>query len=198
MRNRAAFIAALAAVLVTVAMGACAQTPTTPAPSGQPFSIIVLDGSWDSLQLGYSAEPAYAKLRSMAGGPTAATISEREVEVYDWARQTLTLTSAASGRLLADLRVSAAPAAEYAFDHRVFVVALGAEFVYGGVFLRPISPMGIAYPVIAADDASGRIVLTLRPRQGFLDGDPSRIADWGPIKNEAIRARFKAPGKLVE
>ena len=57
--------------------------------------------------------------------------------------------------------------------------------------------MGIAYPVIAADDAGGQIVLTLRPRQGFVNGDPSRIADWGPIKNEAIRARFRALGKLT-
>ncbi len=50
---------------------------------------------------------------------------------------------------------------------------------------------------IAADDASGQIVLTIRPRQGFVNGDPGRIADWGPIQNEAIRARFRALGKLT-
>ena len=197
MRHRPALIAGLTAILITLALGACAQTPTVPAPAGQPFSIIVLAGSWDSLQLGYAADPAYAKLRTQMGGPRAATIAEADIQSYHWARQMLTLTQAATARLLTELAVSASPDAEFAFDHRAFIVATGADFVYGGVFLRPISPMGIAYPVIAADDAGGQIVLTLRPRQGFVNGDPGRIADWGPIQNEAIRARFRALGKLT-
>ncbi len=198
MRHRPGSIAALSALLICVGLGACAPTPTGPAPAGQPVSIVVPAGSWDSLQLGYAAEPAYAKLRAQIGGPVAATIAEADIQSYHWARQTLTLTQAATARLLKDLAVSASPDAEFAFDHRAFIVATGADFVYGGVFLRPISPMGIAYPVIAADGASGQIVLSIRPRQGFVYGDPGRIADWGPIQNETIRARFRALGKLVE
>jgi hypothetical protein len=198
MKTRSNLVAALAALLIMVAVGACAQTPAAPAPAGGAFAIILPEGSWDSLQLGYSLEPAYAKLRGLAGGKRAATISEADIETYHWSRQTLTLTASASTRLLKDLASPVSPAAEFAFDHRVFIVTLGTEFVYGGVFLRPISPMGIAYAVIAADDTSGRIVLTIRPRQGFLNGDPGRITDWGPTKNEAIRERFRALGKLIE
>ena len=197
MRHRSVIIAALTAFLFSVGLGACAPIPTAPIPSGQPFSIIVLEGSWDSLQLGFAADPAYAKLRTQIGSPRAATIAEADILSYQWARQTLTLTQAATARLLKELAVSASPDAEFAFDHRAFIVATGADFVYGGVFLRPISPMGIAYPVIAADGASGQIVMTVRPRQGFVNGDPGRIADWGPIQNEAIRARFRALGKLT-
>ncbi len=198
MRHRSARIAALTALLIGVGLGACAQTPAAPAPAGQPFAIIVPAGSWDSLQLGYAAEPAYAKLRGMISGARAATISEADIQSYHWASQTLILTQAASARLLTDLAVSASPDADFAFDHRAFIVTLGTEFVYGGVFLRAFSPMSIAYPVIAADSASGQIVLTVRPRQGFMNSEPGRIADWGPIHNETVRARFRALGKLIE
>ena len=108
------------------------------------------------------------------------------------------MTASASTRLLKELASPVSPAAEFAFDHRAFIIALETDFVYGGVFLRAISPMGVDYPVIAADSASGRIVMTIRPRQGFVDGDPGRISDWGPIKNEAIRVRFWALGKIIE
>jgi hypothetical protein len=198
MRHRSELIAALAALLIMVGVGACAQTPAAPAPAGAAFSIIVPEGSWDSLQLGYDLQPAYAKLRGLANGKRAATIGEADIESYHWSRQTLTLTASASTRLLKELASPVSPAAEFAFDHRAFVVALGTDFVYGGVFLRAISPMGVEYPVIAADSVNGRVVLTVRPRQGIALGDPGRIPDWGPIQNVAIRARFRALGKIVE
>ena len=52
MRHRPALIAGLTAILITLALGACAKTPKVPAPAGQAFAIIVLGGSWDRLQLG--------------------------------------------------------------------------------------------------------------------------------------------------
>ena len=136
MRHRSVIIAALTAFLFSVGLGACAQTPTAPAPAGQPFSIIVLEGSWDSLQLGYTSDPAYAKLRTQMGGPRAATIAEVDIQSYHWARQTLTLTQAATARLLTELAVSASPDAEFAFDHRAVIVATGADATDFGAAAR--------------------------------------------------------------
>lgn len=162
------------------------------------FQLRVSRSTWDSLRLGYDLGPAREKLLADATLAPAAVIGEADIEGYHWSRQILTLTMAASARLMAELGAKPDARPDTTLDHRAFAVTVGGSFIYGGVFLFIGSPMALAFPVINPESAGGRIVFVARPAQSVIGDYSSAGQDWNGIRNDAIRLRFKGLGKLIE
>ena len=197
-------------VVMSLALGACAQ-PTqatrqaiatdatlyakdlTGVPNVNQLEIRFSSGTRSSLSLGYDRDAAHAKLAADAAQPAAAVIGEGDIEGYGWERQAIVLTKPATERLMAEL----AAKEPWDLQQRAFEVTLGGAFVYGGIFLDPVSAMAIAYPVAYLERTEGRLVLVLRPEQRVSGAYDGIGADWNGIKSPAIRERLSQIGKLV-
>ena len=154
------------------------------------FSIRILTKDWFDLGLGYKYESAWPRLQQ-ARAAALATVGERDVESYDWARQTLTLTPTASERLRAALAEAmpsrpadpsrAGDALPGELYLKGFVVEVDDQAIYGGIFLQAISQMAIDYPVIRAEQgAARRVVLHIAPLQAWATfADPTASTEHG-------------------
>ena len=155
------------------------------------FRMVILRQSWSSMALGYQHEAAWGKLRVAPLGDALATITSGDIDSYDWQTQALRLTVEASRQIVAALPKAAGREAgaqalmaleerlgwgnpvERALYTRPFVVLLGDEPMYGGIFLDPPSQMGIDYPVARCTIERGHVVFHLLPMQlPFFDVDP--------------------------
>lgn len=182
------------AVVLLLAVILLAASPATRAGSAEGslshFSIRILTKNWFDLGLGYKYESAWPRLQQ-ARGAALATVGERDVESYDWARQTLTLTPTASERLRAELAAAmpsrpadpsrAGDALPGELYLKGFVVEVDDQPIYGGIFLQAISQMAIDYPVIRAEqDAVTRVVLHIAPLQAWATfGDATATTEHG-------------------
>jgi hypothetical protein len=109
-------------------------------------------------------------------------LGEDDVEAYDWDDQALILKPGLGERL--PLRGGK------------FIVLLGDQRLYGGVFLSPISQMAVDYPVIYLDRIGARTILFLRPTHDFARRtDPTEPA-WAEIARPEVERRLAAIGKL--
>ncbi len=136
------------------------------------------------------------------------TVHLDDIESYDWERQGLTLTRKASSGLLEVLPLKkkdrertqsmirqkesprwAGPLETVLNLHR-FVVKMGGELIYGGIFLEPTSQRPIRYPVLRVAIVEGRIRFSVLPLHiPFLTHDPGlrRAQTW----DDAISAQAK-------
>lgn len=187
--------------ILPLVMSAASVAAPTPEPAG--FRLVILQQSWGKLSLGYKSAPAFSRLRETSLADALITLAGSDIESYEWDTQTIRLTDAASRRLLAALPnaeqrekgVQALTAlteslgwgnpVERALYTRAFVVLLGDERLYGGVFLDPPSQMGIDFPVARCRIERGRIVFSLLPVQlPFFDVDPG--VDETPAKEKRL------------
>jgi hypothetical protein len=167
-----------------------------------------LKGSWSSLQWGYQ-EPErpdpQAERLFVAGGA--------DIDAYGWSSQALTLTSAASERLLLALaqapttdasvaklnalkqRLGHGNAFERALYLRGFFVALDGEPLYWGIFLDPPSQMAIEYPVLRAALRDAKAVFHVLPLHlPFFASDPGPSDARGLVAPEAR----EVPGGMIQ
>jgi hypothetical protein len=181
---------AVISALGIVFLSACTSS-SEPAASADTFQLVIFEQDWMSLGLRYDYEQAWPRLLALDRTNALFTVSAAEIEVYDWAHQSITLTAEATAGLvdalaqagalnegataLKDLEASLGwgNPVEQALYTRGFVVTLNDEPLYGGIFLNAISQMAIDYPVIRVEVAEGKAILRLLPTHlAFLTTDP--------------------------
>jgi hypothetical protein len=186
--TRAARRAFMLTLLLAMVPVGCASLRPLP-PGG--LSLVVFKSDWHELRLGYEAAPALSTLRSVSLADPLFRAEPADVEEYRWSTETLVLTSSATSRLVAALsRTSARQEGieklnglkESLGDHnllshalyvRPFVVLLGQERVYGGIFLDGESQMAIDFPVARVRLEDKRAVLHFLPvHLPFYETDP--------------------------
>jgi hypothetical protein len=165
----------------------------------EPFQLDILNGNWGSLRLGYELPGAWATLQRAEPSTVAFSLTADGVESYNWPEQVLTLTPDASQAVVARFAQSDEEREypEAALDQRGFVARLGAAPIYGGIFLHPMSSMGISFPVIYASSANGKLMFALRPVHSILGDYTSQGPTWNGIKDQKVREAFANAGKLV-
>jgi hypothetical protein len=183
--DRRSFLALTASSAVAVG---CAARPLPPGG----ISLVVLRPDWHELRLGYEAGPALSTLRSAPLDDALFQADPADVEEYRWSTATLVLTRRATSRLLDALARSAArqegieklnrlkeslgedDALGRALYVRPFVVLVGRERIYGGIFLDSPSQMAIDFPVARIQLAGARAELHFLPvHLPFCDTDPA-------------------------
>ena len=184
------------ALTLALLMTVPAAAQPAPAPPRAGFALVVLKKDWEQLHLGYAGGPALAQLRTVALDDALFTAEAGDLEEYRWASSTAVLTPAATARLM-DALAGSGPRAEgirrlsalkgklghgneldRALYTRAFVVLLGGERLYGGIFLDPPSQMAIGFPVARAAAEDGRCVIHFLPvHLPFFDVDP--VGDGG-------------------
>ena len=154
------------------------------------FALHILDESWDSLRLGYDLEPVWTLLKRAYPSRIAFTVTESEVEIYEWSRQVMTLLPGSSEELVAKLARTDERRRHPVelLGRRGFVVVLDGHPVYGGIFMHPVAAMGIDFPVIYPDMANARLTFSLRPIHEVTGDYASYEPLWHGIKDPRIRA----------
>ena len=118
----------------------------------------------------------------------ALVLRPADVESYVWSVQRITLTPAATQRMLA-----VHPDTDFErwwIPKYPFAVRVDGELLYGGVFDDPMSQMTMWFPVIHAELVDGRAVLHLLPKQiswGF-EAETEETVGGG----DGLRAQFFA------
>lgn len=173
----------------------------SPAKATEPtqFQLVILKQDWSDLKLRYSSDEALPLLKAARAAGTLTIIGLEDIESYHWPRQSITLTTQATTRLMADLppegewksnlRAMAKIKRNYGWGNPIewslhqkgFLVTVNDEALYGGVFLEPMSQMAILYPVIRPGLRENKAIFNLLPVQiPFVVYDPasSQIAAW--------------------
>ena len=164
-----------------------------------PFELVVLEGRWDGVDWRYK-EPA----RPDPKAPRIFTATIEDVDNYRWSSQALTLTAAATERLIEALIEHPRPGAGVeklndlkarlghgnAFERRLylhrFAVIVEGEPLYWGIFLDPPSQMAIDYPVMHSALVDGQAVFHVLPvHLPFFTVDPGAPSEQPKTAREA-------------
>jgi hypothetical protein len=177
-------------------------TPTPSVKSEGSFHLHILQGDLGSLELRSDWQTVWDIIQRVYPTTIAFSLTENDVESYDWSEQVIVFTPEASSRLISTLAGSdsekLSPAyATQVLGYRAFLVTLNDQPIYGGVFMLPPSAMGIKYPVIYAQLADEKFSLKIRPIHSFT-GYASVEPDWNGIRDEGIHDLFNQMGKLSE
>ena len=157
----------------------------------QTIELAILDAGLDDPQWPAGFEDALQLLSRRRARGARLVLSADDLEEWNWTTQAVTLSLAATARLLAAL-----PADEelsegvrhlksmyeqlgwgnpiaLRLQMRSFLVSLDGEALYGGVFLDAVSERLVAMPVLRANLVDGRAVLHVLPMHlPFLRVDP--------------------------
>jgi hypothetical protein len=185
------------------------NSPRAPIMPTDTFRLMILHRDRGDLNLGYRYDDAFPKLKAAGPEDTLFIIEPAQIEAYHWSAQSIALTTEGTQGLLLALQerpeVKEAVRArtemmnalgwgnrlELALYAKGFLVALGAEPLYGGIFLDSTSQLAIRYPVIRVFlPATGKAVLNLLPIHiPFFARDPITIASGARdtlVSREAI------------
>lgn len=138
------------------------EAARSPGARAARLQLCVLHGRWGGLGLRYDWATAWPILQRQDRTRCAASLTERDVSTYRCGKHELVLTPAASAALRAALS-SRNRGESPDLDLRGFVVAFDGRPLYGGIFLFPMSAMGISFPVIYPRREGARLVLAIRP-----------------------------------
>jgi hypothetical protein len=166
---------------------------TLSACSGQPgidsYQLIILNDSWDDLQLGYEAKQAFPILINVNTSNCLYVIKQQEVEQYDWDTQVITLTEEATTELIKALSNATygkedtlinmykkhgySNALESGLYIKTFIVKVNDHPLYGGIVLNATSQMPIDYPVLRISMVENKARITVLPVHiPFVMNDP--------------------------
>ena len=154
------------------------------------FALHILSVGFDELKLGYQARRCWDLLKNIDLNSSSLVITTDDIESYNWANQTLLLTTKASDRfrIIQGTRN---------FDHKAFVVTINGERVYGGIFLNRYSAMAIKYPVIyVQSNFDEKIRLFIRPYQR-IDTHLDR-SQFRAIARQDVYNVFSSKGKILD
>lgn len=175
-------------------------TTSTPSVESEgSFHLHILQGDLSSLELGSDLRVAWDIIQRVYLTTIAFSLTENDVESYDWSEQVIVFTPEASSRLISTLAGSDSEklSPTQVLGYRAFLVTLNDKPIYGGVFMFPPSAMGIKYPVIYAQFADEKLSFKIRPIHSFV-GYASVEPDWNGIRDEGIHDLFNQIGKLSE
>jgi len=160
------------------------------------FELRILDATFDTLTLGYEPKLAWEKLQHAWSTQTALVVSVDDIASYDWERQTLTLALSCTNAIVDRFWSPVRPKDPEGFlGMRAFVVTLDREAIYGGIFLRRISAMGIDYPVVYPRWSGDQLELSIRPVHMIGRETTEFEPTWSGVKDPRIRAAMA--GRLV-
>ena len=192
MRNGSSYLVLHVALLV----GLCTSCCPGPRAKAQSYQLHILRYDLDDLGLGYEYEQVWPILLDVDLTESILTITEDDIEVYDWTEQAMTLTRKASAR-----SQEAALEGDYFpnWAGQAFVVTLNGEPQYGGIFEAPTSAAAARFPVIYAESEQDIVVFHLRPAHMY----PIQYQDLPPslrsiIEIPEIHDLFLEEGKLLE
>jgi hypothetical protein len=161
------------------------------------FQLRVHPSRYVTLDLGYEPARAWAVLQALDWSSPLLTLSDDDVDGFDWHRQELVLSSSSSNRFRRALPVRGRGTLAHPPEH-AFVVSLGDAMLYGGIFLAGISAMGIRFPVIYVVDRSELVALQIRPTHSAFAPYPELpIAARSTIELPALREHFARTHKLA-
>jgi hypothetical protein len=169
--------------------------PAAPDSATARWGLHLLQGTWDTMSLGYEAAQANPVLQDAWTTGTQLLLGERDVESCNWPAQVLTLTPAASQQVQQAFGRDTQDRYLMGLDHRAFVVTLDGSYRFGGVILQAESPMGISYAVMHYQWTGTQLVLSFLPSQTF-GASPEALARFAEPYVD-IRAVFAAAGKLA-
>jgi hypothetical protein len=114
-------------------------------------------------------------------------ITVADIETYDWGRQTITLTKDATQRM----------GDRWQFYHRIFVVTLGKDRLYGGLMTHQLSAERFEFPAISYDgyltDQAGWEIRPVFDLRQYSELDPKLKAI---IEVDAVHTLFRRLGKI--
>jgi hypothetical protein len=158
----------------------------------------ILKNKWSELQLGYEYDQAWPIMRDR-WRDSALTLKIADMEQFNWADQTLTLTPAASVQLLKPEFGYRDNFVDNLLYQRVFVATLNGQPLYGGVFVPSISAMGLQMPVIYSESFGNRVHWRINPTH---PGFKTRLSDYEPqlrqrLDHQALKEYLAVERKLV-
>ena len=202
--------------LASLAYPSTAGTSSTPIPNR--FQLVILKQDWYDLKLGHKYTQALPIFKSADAADRLFVIGMNEIESYHWTRQSITLTAAATAKLIqalppeGDLKKHIQYMAKVKREHgwgnsiepalhlKGFLVTVNDEVIYAGIFLEPMSELATDYPVIRPGMADGQAVLRLLPLQiPFVAYDPvsNESAAWdAAIAPEGARPWAQFPPQM--
>ncbi len=155
------------------------------------IELAILDTGLDDPQWPAGFEQALQLLSQRRALGARLTLAGEDIDEWDWATQAITLSDAATARLLAalpadeelsdDVRHMKAMHEQLGWGNpiglrlqaRGFLVSLQGAALYGGVFLEAVSERSVAMPVLRSSIVNGRAVLRVLPvHLPFLSVDP--------------------------
>jgi hypothetical protein len=181
-------------------VGKMPVTTSTPSVKSEgSFHLHILQGDLDSLELRSDLRAAWDIIQRVYPTTIAFSLTEDDVESYDWSEQVIVFTPEASSSLISTLAGSDSEKLSPAqiLGYRAFLVTLNNKPLYGGVFMFPMSAMRINYPVIYAQFAEEKLSFKIRPIHSVI-GYSSVEPHWNGIRDEGIHDVFSQIGKLSE
>lgn len=179
--NTRLFWCYLAVLSLATGLFAACSSHTLPMPSDTSFQIVIFKNDWSELRLGYQAQDALPRIQTLEEDDILFVISLKDIELYNWDYQTITLTQKATEQLAITLNTDHkhSEAAEALMDMRKslgwgnyleralytkpFSVKIDDTVLYSGIFLNAVSQMAIDYPVIRMSEEHGKAVIAVLP-----------------------------------
>ncbi len=190
-QRASAMIRLVPLLCLVLSLASCTSLKEAPPDSRQLFQIAMLRGDEISRApgLGSTIESSWPVLQKAFPSGSVHSITPDDIEMYEWADQTITLTAQAS-TTVAKVLQKETPQTLWGF-----VVVVDGKPLYGGVFTYPMTARSIGYPVIYEDEADGRVTFTIRPYHSVL-GIPQDDPAWQGIRDSRVKSIFSELGKL--
>jgi hypothetical protein len=161
------------------------------------FRLVILRSDLEDLKLGYTYDDAFPKLLAAGKEPPLFVVEVDLIAAYHWDIQSILLTAEGTQKLLAALeppedlkesvraltgmraRLGWGDRLDHALYTKGFLVLIGEELLYGGIFLDATSQRAIDYPVIRASlSAEGQARFNLLPiHVAFFTQDPATCGE---------------------
>ena len=190
-------LASLAAMSAT--HGADAARPGQSEPG---FRLVILkaDPMFEEGKTVQDYERVWERVKK-PGSEVLFEVGVREIESYDWKRQSITLTAEATKRLVAVLpsreqmnptarsiknmseRLGWGDAVGLSLLYKGFLVFVEGRPVYGGIVLEPMSQLRIHFPVLRFETRNNKSVLSVMPvHVPFMTRDPVLSGQAGDLE----------------
>lgn len=181
---------------------------------GEPvFQFAILDQGLTASApgLGYDWQTAWPILQSAYPSQISYTITEYDIERYDWSTQVITLNARASEAVFQQFHVTIDDCSIENSDKecllkRAFIVTYNGEPLYGGIFIPDYPmPTRYQYPIIYTSlSGKGQLNLIIRPYKSvskrYMAEDYKLYSaeEWSLIKDKRIEDLFSQLGTLVK
>jgi len=157
------------------------------------FYVLGPECQWPRL-LGYTAEEFWPRIVKCPLDQARVVLDTGDIESYDWQAHELLLTPDGSRRFLAmGLSLEADFLAELESTGTAFVVSVGRDFQYAGVFYVPEGAAAIRFPVCHLESRGQQVLFRLHNCQGTEYGV---ICTDDHIGTPPIKQALAATGKL--
>lgn len=143
-----------------------------------------IESSWPILQSAYPSKVVY-------------TVTEEDIDTYNWIDQTIELSPQASKRFIEFFECNLDDTYPVCTELYSFVSLFDDAPIYGGRFIVAMSPLVLRFPIIYAKMSSGIVTFSIRPFHPTETIELDNPA-WEVIRNENVKSIFLELNKLLE